>query len=78
MKTTNVKTPLDIWKEYSDKQNADYLKLYKKTNRVKGDTQILVYEIEGFLELGNLEKAQELLEEITEINKLEILEKIKK
>jgi hypothetical protein len=70
MKTTNVKTPLDIWKEYSDKQNADYLKLYKETNRVKGDTQILVYEIEGFLEQGNLEKVKELLKEITKKNQL--------
>ena len=64
MKTDN------IWKEYSDKQNADYLKLYKETNRVKGDTQILVYEIEGYLELGNLEKAKELLKEITKKNQL--------
>jgi pentatricopeptide repeat protein len=70
MKTTNVETPENIWKEYSDKQNKDYLKLYKETNRVKADTQILVYEIEGFLEQGNLEKAKELLKEITKKNKL--------
>jgi len=68
MKTT--KTPDNIWKEYSDKQNADYLKLYKETNRVKADTQILVHKIEIELMKGRPIKAKELLKEITKINKL--------
>jgi len=70
MKTTNVKTPDNIWKEYSDKQNADYLKLYKETNRVKADTQILVYEIQDFLRIKALDKVEELLKEITKKNQL--------
>jgi hypothetical protein len=68
MKTT--KTPDNIWKEYSDKQNADYLKLYKETNRVKADTQILVLKIEIELMKERTIKAKELLKEITKINKL--------
>jgi len=67
---TNVKTPDNIWKEYSDKQNADYLKLYKETNRVKADTQILVHKVEIALMSERPIKAKELLKEITKINKL--------
>tara|TARA_R110000787_G_scaffold221681_1_gene330429 strand:+ start:230 stop:505 length:276 start_codon:yes stop_codon:yes gene_type:complete len=75
-KTTNVKTPENIWREYSDKQNKDYLKLYKETNRVKADTQILVHKIEMELYYEQLEndpklkKVKELLNEIIKINKL--------
>tara|TARA_R110000751_G_C13441156_1_gene442899 strand:- start:174 stop:383 length:210 start_codon:yes stop_codon:yes gene_type:complete len=65
-------------KEYSQKLEREMTLRYARTNTVKADTQILVYEIQGFLRVGNLEKAKELLEEITEINQLEILEKIKK
>ena len=65
-------------KDYSQKLEREMTLRYARTNTVKADTQILVYEIQGFLRVGNLEKAKELLEEITEINKLEILEKIKK
>ena len=65
-------------KDYSQKLEREMTLMYARTNTVKADTQILVYEIEGFLRLGNLEKAKDLLKEITEINKLEILEKIKK
>ena len=36
------------------------------------------YEIQNFLRIKALDKVEELLEEITEINKLEILKKIKK
>lgn len=67
-----IKTPENIWKDYSDKQNKDYLRLYKETNRVKADTQILVYQIESELlyEKNNTSKINELLKEITKINKL--------
>lgn len=69
---TEIKTPENIWKDYSDKQNKDYLKLYKETNRVKADTQILVYQIESELLYANnnTSKINELLKEITKINKL--------
>lgn len=69
---TEIKTPDNIWKEYSDKQNKDYLRLYKETNRVKADTQILVYQIESELLYANnnTSKINELLKEITKINKL--------
>ena len=65
-------------KDYSQKLEREMTLMYARTNTVKADTQILVYEIQGFLRLGELEKAKELLEQINEINKLEILEKIKK
>ena len=65
-------------KDYSQKLEREMTLMNARTNTVKADTQILVYEIQGFLRLGELEKAKELLEQINEINKLEILEKIKK
>ena len=57
-------------KEYSQKLEREMTLRYARTNTVKADTQILVYEIQGFLRVGNLEKAKELLEEITKKNKL--------
>ena len=69
---------MEDWKDYSKKLEREMTLMYARTNTVKADTQILVYEIEGFLRAGALDKVKELLKEITEINKLEILEKIKK
>ena len=60
----------DHWKDYSETLEKEKLELFKETNRVKADTQILVYEVETYLELVNLEKAKELLKEITKINQL--------
>ena len=48
-------------KEYSQKLEREMTLRYARTNTVKADTQILVYEIQGFLRVGNLEKAKELL-----------------
>jgi hypothetical protein len=60
-----------------EKREREMTLMNARTNNVKANTQILVYEIEGFLRVGALDKVEELLEKIKEINKLEILEKIK-
>ena len=69
---------MEDWKEYSKKLEREMTLMNARANTVKADTQILVYEIQNFLRIKALDKVEELLEEITEINKLEILEKIKK
>ena len=58
----------NIWKTYSDEQSKKLISLYATTNRVKSDTQILVYEIELKLKRGK--DVSELLKKITEINQL--------
>ena len=69
---------MEDWKEYSKKLEREMTLMNARANTVKADTQILVYEIQNFLRIKALDKVEELLEEITEINKLEILKKIKK
>ncbi len=70
------KTPESIWKEYSDRQNKDYMRLYRMTNRIKADTQILVHKIETELYYEKLEndtklkKINVILKEIIKVNKL--------
>ena len=56
------------WRDYSEKLAKERLQLHKDTIRIKGDTQILVYEVESYLEIGNLDKVKELLTKITKIN----------
>jgi hypothetical protein len=65
-------------KDYSQKLEREMTLMYARANTVKAETQILVYEIQNFLRIKALDKVEELLEEINTINKLEILEKIKK
>ena len=63
-----MKQETNIWKVYSDEQSKKLISLYATTNRVKSDTQILVYEIELKLKRGI--DVTELLKKITKINEL--------
>jgi len=60
----------DHWKDYSETLEKEKLELFKETNRIKADTQILVHKIEIALMNERTIKAKELLKEITKINKL--------